>query len=62
LHNEDPGIVMTEERYGFIAGIIKKTLKISRKRRVDVSRNIDLILTNRFLGFPIFIFFVWLMF
>jgi len=62
LYNEDPGIVMTEERYGFIAGIIKKTLKISRKRRVDVSRNIDLVLTNRFLGFPIFIFFVWIMF
>ncbi|MEA1935789.1 MAG: ferrous iron transport protein B [Thermodesulfobacteriota bacterium] len=61
-NNEDPGIVMTEERYGFIAGIIKKTLKISKKRRVDVSRNIDLVLTNRFLGFPIFIFFVWIMF
>ena len=62
LYNEEPGIVMTEERYGFITGIIKEVLKTSRKSRVDVSRNIDLILTNRFLGFPIFIFFVWLMF
>ncbi|MBE9547466.1 MAG: ferrous iron transport protein B [Proteobacteria bacterium] len=62
LYNEDPGIVMTEERYGFIAGIIKEVLKIPRESRVDVSRNIDLVLTNKFLGFPIFIFFVWLMF
>jgi ferrous iron transport protein B len=61
-YNEDPGIVMTEERYGFITGIIREVLKTSRKSRVDVSRNIDLILTNRFLGFPIFIFFIWLMF
>ncbi len=62
LYNDEPGIVMTEERYGFIAGIIKEILRIPRKRRVDVSRNIDLVLTNRFLGFPIFIFFIWAMF
>lgn len=62
LYNEEPGILLTEERYGFIAGIVKETLRIPRKRRVDVSRNIDLVLTNRFLGFPIFIFFIWAMF
>jgi ferrous iron transport protein B len=62
LYNEEPGIVITEEKYGFIAGIIKEILRIPRKRRVDMSRNIDLVLTNRFLGFPIFIFFIWAMF
>jgi ferrous iron transport protein B len=60
--NDDLEIVMTEERYGFIAGIIKEVLTASRIRRADISRTIDLVLTNRFLGFPIFIFFIWAMF
>ena len=50
---------MTDERYGFIAGIIREVLITSIKQRVDISRNVDLVLTNRFVGFPIFIFFIW---
>lgn len=60
--DDDPEIVMTDERYGFIAGIIKEVLTASLRRRADISRNIDLVLTNKFLGFPIFIFFIWAMF
>ncbi|MCF8110594.1 MAG: ferrous iron transport protein B [Desulfobacteraceae bacterium] len=62
LFNEEPEIVMTDERYGFIEGIIREVVTASKRRRVDISRNIDLVLTNRFLGFPIFIFFIWAMF
>ncbi len=60
--DEDPEIVMTDERYGFISGIIKEVLIITSRNRVDISRNIDLVLTNRFVGFPIFLFFIWAMF
>nr|MDA3898118.1 ferrous iron transport protein B [Desulfobacteraceae bacterium] len=60
--DDDPEIVMTDDRYGFIAGTIKEVLSTSTRQRVDISRNIDLVLTNRFLGFPIFIFFIWAMF
>jgi ferrous iron transport protein B len=60
--DDDPEIIMTDERYGFIAGIIMEVMTSSTKQRVDISRNIDLILTNRFIGFPIFIFFIWVMF
>ncbi len=60
--DEDPEIVMTDERYGFIAGIMREAVTNTVRRRVDVSRNIDQVLTNRFLGFPIFIFFIWAMF
>jgi ferrous iron transport protein B len=62
LFNEDVEIVMTDERYGFIAGIIKEVVSISTRQRVDISRTIDLVLTNKFMGFPIFIFFIWAMF
>ncbi len=60
--DDDPEIIMTDERYGFIAGIIKETVTTSARQRVDISRNIDLVLTNRFIGFPIFVFFIWAMF
>jgi len=59
---DDPEIVTTDERYGFIAGIVKEVVTTSVKERVDLSRDIDLVLTNRFVGFPIFIFFIWAMF
>jgi ferrous iron transport protein B len=60
--DEEPEIVMTDNRYGFIAGIVKEVLKTVSKQRVDVSRQIDLVLTNRLLGLPIFVFFIWAMF
>ncbi|OEU68089.1 MAG: ferrous iron transport protein B [Desulfobacterales bacterium PC51MH44] len=60
--DDDPEIVMTDERYGFIAGIIMEVHTTSTKQRVDISRNIDLVLTNRFIGFPIFFLFIWAMF
>ena len=62
LFDDDPAIIMTEERYGFIAGIVKEILKAPAQARVDVSRNIDMVLTHRFFGFPIFLFFIWAMF
>jgi ferrous iron transport protein B len=60
--NEEPEIITTDERYGFISGIIKEVHTTSTQQRVDISRNVDLVLTNRFLGMPIFFFFIWAMF
>ncbi len=60
--DEEPEIVMTDHRYGFIAGIMKEVEKTVSKQRVDVSRQIDQVLTNRLLGLPIFVFFIWAMF
>ncbi|MEN8246481.1 MAG: ferrous iron transport protein B [Thermodesulfobacteriota bacterium] len=60
--DEEPEILTTDERYGFIAGIVKEVHTTAIQKRVDMSRNIDLVLTNRFVGFPIFILFIWAMF
>ncbi|MGD9017872.1 MAG: ferrous iron transport protein B, partial [Desulfobacterales bacterium] len=60
--DEDPELVLTDERYGFIAGIMKEIFTTSSRQRIDTSRAIDSVLTNRFFGFPIFIFFIWAMF
>jgi len=61
-YDDAPEIVMTDERYGFIAGIVREVHTTTRRQRVDMSRNIDKVLTDRFLGFPIFVFFIWAMF
>ena len=58
LFDDEPEIIMTDERYGFIAGIIKEVHTTSIKERIDISRNIDLVLTNRFVWFPIFFIFI----
>jgi ferrous iron transport protein B len=60
--DEEPEIVMTDHRYGFVAGIVKEVLKTVSEERVDVSRQVDQVLTNRLVGLPIFIFFIWAMF
>ncbi|MDY0131967.1 MAG: ferrous iron transport protein B [Desulforegulaceae bacterium] len=62
FYNDEPELVMTDERYGFIEGIIREVLHTPLTARVDISRKIDSVLTNRFLGLPIFAFFIWFMF
>ncbi len=62
LFEDDFEIVLTDDRYGVIAGIVKETVSSLGTARMDISRNIDLVLTDKFLGIPVFIFFIWAMF
>ncbi len=62
LFEDDFEIVLTDDRYGVIAGIVKETVTNLAGKRIDISRNIDLVLTDRFFGIPVFIFFIWAMF
>jgi len=62
IMGDDPEIIAAEFRYGFINGLLKKCLKIKTKGRIDLSQKIDLALTNKIIGIPIFIFFMWAMF
>ena len=54
--------VITDLRYGFIAGALKETLKSGSTERLKRSQNIDSYLTNRYLGIPIFMIFMWITF
>ena len=58
---EDTESVLTNARYGFIAGGLKETLK-EKTYESDVTRVIDSIVTHKYFGFPIFFFFMWIMF
>lgn len=54
--------IITDYKYGFIEGALKETFNQSKKDIRQRSRLIDNILTNKLLSYPIFVFFMWLMF
>ena len=63
-YSEDTSTLITDAKYGFIAGALKETFQSNdafRNKRSS-SDKIDYILTHRLLGFPIFILFLWVMF
>jgi ferrous iron transport protein B len=62
LYSDPIETVITDLRYGFISGALKETLIINKVERVRKTKLIDDYLTNRYLGIPIFIFFMWLTF
>jgi ferrous iron transport protein B len=62
--NEDSNTLVTDAKYGFIAGALRETMKVNPRLNSVKSKSevIDTILTHKFLGFPVFIFFLWIMF
>jgi len=62
LFSDPVETVITDLRYGFISGALKETLKISKVERLLNTKIIDNYLTNKYLGIPIFVFFMWLTF
>ncbi|MDR3654088.1 MAG: ferrous iron transport protein B [Paludibacter sp.] len=61
-YGERSETIITDAKYGFIDGALKETYKESKKDKRETKRELDDLLTHRFLGFPIFLFFMWLMF
>ncbi|OFX88684.1 MAG: ferrous iron transport protein B [Bacteroidetes bacterium GWF2_33_16] len=62
LLQEDSETIVTDAKYGFIAGALKETYKGNIHTRRKKTDKIDFFLTHKYLGFPIFIFFMWFMF
>jgi len=62
LYSDTVETVITDLRYGFISGALKETLKINKVERLRKTKIIDNYLTNRYLGIPIFVLFMWLTF
>lgn len=52
--DDDARSIITGERYVYIAGVIKGCLKKKNKKALSNSDKIDKVVTNRFLGLPIF--------
>ncbi|WP_456434381.1 ferrous iron transport protein B [Thermosulfuriphilus sp.] len=62
LFEETAEALIAEARYGFIAGALRETMRLSPQARVSLSDRIDQVVTNRLLGFPIFFLFMYLLF
>jgi ferrous iron transport protein B len=60
--NEDTETAFTNARYGFISGALLETFEPGELQEIKSTQVIDLFVTNKVLGFPIFIFFMWIMF
>jgi ferrous iron transport protein B len=58
---EDSESILTNARYGFISGALKETLK-EKTNQSDATRIIDAIVTHKYVGFPLFFLFMWIMF
>ncbi len=62
LFAEEPEMVFAERRYGFISGACQETIRNTVELRHDLSDTVDRILTNRYLGLPIFLMFMYIVF
>ncbi|MEI8085150.1 MAG: ferrous iron transport protein B [Paludibacter sp.] len=61
-YGERSETIITDAKYGFIDGAMKETYIEPVEDRYKIKREFDDLLTHRFWGFPIFLFFMWFMF
>ena len=59
---EDASCVVTNAKYGFIRGALKETLTNGSQEKKELAYAADVVLTNKWLGFPVLFIFLWLMF
>jgi len=60
--DDDAESIMTNERYNYIAKVVKKCYIKKNKDRFSTSDKIDRIITNRILALPIFVVIMWLVY
>ncbi|MDR2917275.1 MAG: ferrous iron transport protein B [Tannerella sp.] len=60
--NVDVETAISDAKYGFVTGALQETYTPGTKDLNKKTRDIDKLVANKWLGFPIFIFFMWIMF
>ena len=58
----DSEIIVSEQRYAYVNGAVAEAVFGEERTKVSLSEKIDAVLLNRFLGLPIFLFFLWAIF
>ena len=61
-HGEDIESIMADERYALASGLAHEVLKKPEFKKMEITEKIDRVVLNRFLGIPIFLAAMWLMF
>ncbi|HEX2957615.1 MAG TPA: ferrous iron transport protein B [Chitinispirillaceae bacterium] len=62
LLGEDTESLIAEARYGFIAGLLKEIQIKTVRNRIEISDQLDKVLTHPVWAFPVFFLFMWLLF
>jgi ferrous iron transport protein B len=61
-HGDDIEAIMADARYSLAAGLSREVLKKPELRKMEITEKIDRVVLNRFLGIPIFLAAMWVMF
>jgi len=61
-HGEDIESIMADERYALASGLSREVLKRPEFRKMEITEKIDKVVLNRFLGIPIFLAAMWVVF
>lgn len=59
---EDTRTIITNAKYGFIRGALKETYTEGDRDKRQLTNAIDTVLTHHWLGFPVLLLFMWVMF
>lgn len=62
IYKDDSESIITDLKYGYIAGALKETYKPNEKRKPNKSIKIDKIITHKILSIPIFLLFMYMTF
>jgi ferrous iron transport protein B len=62
IFGEEPEIIIADRRYGFISGACQEAVKITVETRHNHSDMIDSVIINKFLGLPIFLAMMYIVF
>ena len=54
-HAIEADTFMADRRYAMLAGACRDTISSTQEKRREISDKIDLVMTNKFLGFPLFL-------
>ena len=60
--DEDCESAIINAKYGFISGALNETYTEPKRKSSGLTNILDPIVTNKFLGYPIFLLFMWVMF
>jgi len=61
-YNDNISNLLSDVRQGFISGALKETIKKETLNKIDFTEKIDSFVMNKYLGYPILIIFLWLLF
>ena len=61
-YKENSSAVITDAKYAFIRGALKETYTVANNENKIKNHGLDALFTNKWLGFPVFLFLMFLMF